>query len=108
MRAGNEAGFELRRCEINAALETGMEKLGELFQVAPFRAGKIDNRPGGKEQTEHRTDAMKRDVDLCVCDRGAGEFFESAAEMLENFPSIESIELTSMRNTGSHGERIYR
>ena len=41
------------------ALAAGVEKFSKLFQVAALRAGKIDNRPGGKEQAEHGADAMK-------------------------------------------------
>jgi hypothetical protein len=53
MRCGNKSGLELRRREINTALQANIEKLRKHFQVAPLRAGKIDNRPRGKEQTKH-------------------------------------------------------
>ena len=53
MRRGNESGLELRRRKINAALQASMKKFRKHFQIAPLRAGKIDNRPSGKEQTKH-------------------------------------------------------
>ena len=68
VRRGDEAGLELRRREIDAALQTSVKKAGEHFQIASLRAGEIDNRRGSKEQTKHRTEPVKRDVDVCALD----------------------------------------
>src|ERR1700756_76082 len=49
VRSGNESRLKLRWREINVALQTGMEKSCEHFQVAPLSVREIDNWPGGKE-----------------------------------------------------------
>ena len=68
VRRGDEASLKLRRREINAALQTSVKKTGEHFQIASLRAGEIDNRRGSKEQTKHRTEPVKGDVDVCALD----------------------------------------
>ena len=52
VRCGNESGLELRRCKINAALQTTVEKSGEHLQIASLRACEIMNWFCGKEQTK--------------------------------------------------------
>ena len=69
MRRRDEASLKLRRREINTALQTSVKKPGEHFQIASLRAGEIDNRRRSKEQTKHRTEPVKGDVDVCALDR---------------------------------------
>jgi hypothetical protein len=66
MRCGDEAGLELRRREIDTALQASVKKTPKLFQIASLRAGEIDNRRASKEQTKHRPEPVKGDVDFCV------------------------------------------
>ncbi len=89
----NETGFELRWREINTAFQTSVEKLREPSWIAPFCPGKIDNRRARKKQTEHRAEAVKCDVDLCVRDRLACELFEVRAEFFEQLPAVDPLEL---------------
>src|SRR5438270_9060220 len=83
MRRRDESGFELRRCEINAAVQTGVEEFCESLQIASVRAGKIHNRSAGEERTKHRADAMKRDVDFRLRNRRADQSFEFCAKILQ-------------------------
>src|SRR5262249_51285638 len=68
VRRGDEAGFKLRRRKIDAAFQTSVKKTGEYFQIASLRVGEIDDRRGSKEQTKHRTEPVKGDVDVCTLD----------------------------------------
>ena len=43
MRRRNKASLKLRRREVDAAFQAGMEKFREHFQVASLGSGKIDN-----------------------------------------------------------------
>src|ERR1700694_4877721 len=83
MRRRNEAGFKLRRCEIDPALQAAVKKFCEHFQIAPLGAIKIDNWAAGKEQTEHRADSMKRDVDLGPRDGISRRFLKLRPEVLQ-------------------------
>src|SRR5213594_4651872 len=75
-----------------------MEKSGEHFQVASSRTGEIDNWPGGKEQTKHRTQSVKGDIDLCLSatarircgelDSVSRELFKLVPQVIQQFPSI--------------------
>src|SRR2546430_9781514 len=101
---GNESGFKLRWREINAALQTGMEKSSEHFQVASLSASKIDNWTRGKEHTKHRAEAMKRDVDLHLSamrrircgelNRFPRKLFKLCAQFFEQFPAVDPLELS--------------
>jgi len=68
VRCGDEASFELRRREIDTALQTSMKETRELFQIASLRAGEIDNWRRSKKQTKHRTEPMKGDIDVRAFD----------------------------------------
>ena len=93
-----------------------MEKSGEHFQVASSRTSEIDNWPGGEEQTKHRTEPVKRDIDLCMsatarirCGELYGvsrDLFKLGAQVIQQFPAIDPLELTQLRQTGSHPKRI--
>ena len=102
VRCGDEASFKLRRREIDAAFQTSVKKTGEHFQIASLRAGEIDNRRGSKEQTKHRTEPVKGDVDLCVLDCVTRIGFKLRAQLVEQFPAVDSFEFAQLRQTGSH------
>src|SRR5882757_3917608 len=85
-----------------------MKKSRERFQIAPPRTRDIDNRPRGEEQTKHRTDPVKRDVDLRMVDGTPREFLELRAKFFEQFPSVDPFELAQLRETCGHGQRISR
>src|SRR5262250_161895 len=85
-----------------------MKKPGKHLQVASLRAGKIDNRPASEEQTKHRTDPMKCDVDFCFRDRLSRELFELRTERFEQFPTVDSFQLAQLRETSCHRQRISR
>src|SRR5437867_8250864 len=85
----NESGLKLRWREVNAALQTSMEKSGEHFQVASLRAGEIDDWTRGKEHTKHRTVPVKRDLDLRVLNRVSRQLFELRAQFFERFPAVD-------------------
>src|SRR5437773_114700 len=85
-----------------------MVKLGEHFQVASSRTSEIDNWPGGKEQTKHRTQSVKRDVDLCMSATGrircgeldgvSRDLFKLSAQVIQQFPAIDPLELAQVRH----------
>jgi len=93
-----------------------MEKSGEHFQVASSRTSEIDNWPGGKEQTKHRTQSVKGNIDLCMSamgrirrgelDGASRDLFKLGAQVIQQFPAIDPLELTQLRQTGSHPKRI--
>src|SRR6266508_1495901 len=95
-----------------------MKESRECFQIAPPRARKIENRPWSEEQTEHRTDSIKRDVGLRtsatgrICCGGlngtSSEFFELRAKLFQQFPSVDAFEFTQLHETRSHRQRIAR
>src|SRR5215467_13684607 len=97
MRRRNKAGLKLRGCEINAALQTSMEKPGEHFQVASLRPREIDNCACRKEQTKQRTESVKRGLGVRVLDRCARELFKSRAPFFEQFPAVDSLKLAQLR-----------
>src|SRR5207248_11137329 len=76
VRRRNKSSLKLRRREINAALQTSVEKLGEHFQVTSLRTRQINDRTRAKEDTKHRAEPVKRDVDICIVDRVARELCE--------------------------------
>jgi hypothetical protein len=69
----------LRRREIDSALQTSLKEAGEHFQIASLCAGEIDNRRGSEEQTKHRTEPVKGDVDVCALDRATRQRFKLRA-----------------------------
>src|SRR5438046_3015103 len=93
-----------------------MEKSREHFQVGSSRASEIDNRPRGKEQTKHRTQSVKGNIDLCMSATGrircgeldsvSRELFKLVAQVIQQFPAIDPLELAQLRQTGSHPKRI--
>ena len=85
-----------------------MEKSRELFQIAPLGGDKIDNRRLRKKQTEHRADAVECDVDLCVRNRIARQFFELGTEFFEQFPAVDPLELSQLRQARRHGQGVSR
>src|SRR5438093_2322605 len=108
MRRGNKAGLKLRRSEIDAAFQTSVKKPGEHFQIASLRACEIDNWSCCKEQTKQRTEPVKRDAELRIFDRCARELFKLRAPFFEQFPAVNSLKLTQLRQTGSERDRIAR
>src|ERR1700730_10656754 len=98
----NKAGFELRRCEVDAAFQTSVEKFRERLQIAALRAGKIDNRSTREEETKHRTNAMKGDVALRLRDGVSGQLFELRAEIFEKCPAVDTFKLLQLRETCRH------
>src|SRR5207237_3614296 len=59
MRGREKSGFELGGREVNAALETRLEKTDEFFRVASLRAGEIEHGIAGEKEAEHGTDPVK-------------------------------------------------
>jgi len=58
--------------------------------------GQIDNRRGSKEQTKHRTEPVKRDVDLCVLIASNARASNLRARLVEQFqPSILRVRATA-------------
>src|SRR5712692_6664610 len=97
MRRRNKSGFKLRRGKIDAALQAAVKKLGEHFQIAPLRADKIDNWAAREEQTKHRTDPMKCNVDLGLRDGISRGFLKLGAEFFQQFPAVDPIKLAQLR-----------
>src|SRR5205814_1566886 len=74
----------------------------------PLGSDKIDNRRLSKKQTEHRADAVECDVDLCVRNRIARQFFEMGTEFFEQFPAVDPLELSQLRQARRHGQGVSR
>jgi hypothetical protein len=108
VRCGDEASLKLRRREIDAAFQTSMEKTGEHFQIASLRAGEIDNGRGSKEQTKHRTEPVKRDIDVRVLDCVTRKSFKLRAQLVDQFLAVDSFEFAQLRQTSSHCDGISR
>src|SRR5205814_2051019 len=87
---------------------TGVEKLCKHFQIASLRIRKIDNRTARKKQTKDRAGSVKGNVDFCVGDRFARESLKLRAEFFEEFPAIDPFELTQLRQSRRHRQRISR
>src|SRR5205085_4001110 len=54
VRGGEESGFELRRGEVNAAIETSVEKAREFFRVAALGGCQIGHWFAREEKAKHR------------------------------------------------------
>src|SRR6266513_2924023 len=102
----NKSGFELRGCEINAAIKTAIKEARELLQIALLCAGQICNRSRRKEEAKHRSDAMEGRLRFQVAQRRARRRFKLAAQFLEQLPTIDSLQLAQLCETSCHRQRI--
>src|SRR5919201_5069519 len=63
VRDGYERRLELRRRQVDAALEHGVEEAAEPLRVALARARRVEDGLGREEDGEHRADAVHLDGD---------------------------------------------
>src|SRR5262249_3285626 len=108
MSCGEEASLKLRRRKIDAALQTIVKETSEHLQIASLRTCEIDNRRGSKEQTKHRAEPMKSDVDPCALNCVTHARFNLRAQLVEQFPAVDPLQFAQLRETGGHCNGISR
>src|SRR4029077_20429355 len=96
MRGGEESGFELRGRKIDSSVETVVEKARKPGEIAPLRTQQIGHRIVGKEEAEHRTDAMKNGGRACIFQRFSHRLFELHPEFFELAPAVDSLQLAQL------------
>ena len=107
MGEGDETGLELGRGEIDPRGEHPPKETAEAFRVAPGSRGEIDHLIGGKEEGEHRSDAVDTHGDSLSGEELPVSITEIDSRFFEGrvgFP----LEEVQCGDPGGHGEGVAR
>src|SRR4029079_13554994 len=93
VRGGDEAGFKLRRSEVNAFAEHAVKEFCKEAAIAFHGVGEVVHRLAGEIATEHGTDALEFDSDPGIPRGFAHAGLELSAESFELAISISRLQL---------------